>query len=125
MSAMNHDAVSEPVFACTLLPNELRKRRTEVLAAVRRQVQHLVETSEGFVFTFARSPALEAELAEFVRFEAACCAFLEMSLEASADTLTLRMAGAPGAKPFMRLEFVAVGAEAATPSDSCGCAPGR
>jgi len=116
--------VSGTVFACALLPHALRKRRTEVLAAVRRQVRHLEETPEGFVFTFARSPVLEAELEELVRFEAGCCAFIQMSLEApSAATLRLRMTGEPGAKPFMRLEFVDVGTEEGAPGERCGCGP--
>jgi hypothetical protein len=109
----------EPVqaFACTLPPPELRRRRVEVLAAVRRRVQKIDETELGFVFTFEDSRELRSELDEFVRFEAACCSFIEMALVEYAGSIQLTTKGAPGAKRFIEAEFVNAGSEPA----SCGC----
>ncbi len=49
--AMENQPTS-PVFACTLPPADLRRRRVEVLAGVRRAVSRIEETSDGFVFAF-------------------------------------------------------------------------
>lgn len=106
-----------PVFACSLPPPELRQRRVDVIARVRRAVTRVTETSEGFVFGFDRSPELRAELEEFVRFEAGCCAFISMTLADTIDGIELRMAAPAGAKPFIRAEFI----EVAGSSTSCGC----
>ncbi len=106
-----------PAFACTLPPPELRRRRVEVLAAVRRRVKKIDETELGFVFAFEDSRELRSELEEFVRFEAACCSFIEMTLVEHAGSIELTMTGAPGAKPFIEAEFVNVQSE----PGSCGC----
>jgi hypothetical protein len=74
---------------------------------MRSKVQHIEETPEGFVFLFAHTPGLAEELAEFVRFESGCCAFIQMEVTAHGETgLALRMAGIPEAKPLIRSLFV-------------------
>jgi hypothetical protein len=120
-------ASDAPVFACTLPPPELRRRRLEVLSDLRRKVRHIDETPEGFTFRFTRAPGLEEELAEFVRFEAACCAFIHMDVAPHGEReLALHMKGAAGAKPFMRAEFVEAGVDEEPAQDdeaafdSCG-----
>ena len=110
-----HESVQ--VFACTLPPPELRRRRVEVLASVRSRVRKIDETESGFVFFFDDTPELRSELAEFVRFEAVCCSFVEMRLTEAAGAIELTMKGAAGAKPFIESEFVNVQTEQA----SCGC----
>ncbi|MDY7226972.1 hypothetical protein [Hyalangium rubrum] len=118
-----------PVLACTLPPPELRRRRAEVLSAIRSKVQQIEETPEGFAFRFARTPALAEELAEFVRFESVCCAFLQMEVtEHGEDGLVLLMRGAPEAKALMRSLFVETteGLPATTLPQAapCGCDSG-
>jgi hypothetical protein len=105
------------VFACALPPPELRRRRVEVLASVRARVRKVEETDAGFVFSFEDSPGLLGELEELVRFEAACCSFLEMRLAGGAGTIELTMNGPPGAKPFIQSEFVTLPSRA----PGCGC----
>ena len=114
---------SEPVFACTLPPRELRQRRVDVLTSVRRRAVRVEEVPDGFTFFFSRTPDLETELAEFVRFEAACCSFIAMDLEDLPDgRIALRLKGVPEAKPLMRMEFVDVGGEASIAgARGCGC----
>ena len=91
------------MFACALPPPELRRRRVEVLADVRRKVLRIDETTDGFIFTFVRSTELIAELEEFIRFEAACCSFITMALaDAGESEVELRMTAPHGAKPFIR-----------------------
>lgn len=97
-------------------PPELQRRRIEVLADVRGKVSRIDETSDGFVFTFARSPQLLEEFEEFVRFEAACCSFITMRLADAADgEVALHMSAPTDAKLFIRLEFVDLPAAAAEP----------
>lgn len=89
---MESNSPSEPHdFACALPPPELRRRRVEVLAGVRRAVSRIEETSDGFVFTFARSPELLLELEEFIRFEASCCSFINIELVSLGDEAQLRV----------------------------------
>lgn len=110
------DHASARAFFCTLPPAALRQRRSEVLAAIRRRVEKIEETEAGFVFTFPRSEALRAELEDFVRFEAACCAFIDMRLTETDASIALVMQGGSGAKPFIQAELIDVPA--------CGCASG-
>jgi hypothetical protein len=112
-----------PIFACTLPPPEFRQRKAEVLASVRGKAQSVEETPAGFTFVFARSAGLEEELAEFVRFEAACCSFIRMEVVPRGDTtLVLNMTGVPEARPFIRAEFVEAGTPPTTPVAAPGCA---
>jgi alkylmercury lyase len=113
------------VFACTLPPAELRQRRVEVLASVRRRVSRIEETADGFVFTFARSPELLLELEEFVRFEAVCCSFISMQLLSAGNELELRMSAPQGAKAFIQHELIDLpaGSTATKSSSACGCKP--
>jgi hypothetical protein len=77
------------------------------------------------VFTFARSPELLRELEEFVRFEAACCSFINMQLLGAGDELQLRMTRRREPKAFIQHELIDVpaGATATESSGACGCKP--
>jgi hypothetical protein len=108
------------VFVCTLPPAELRQRRVEVLAGVRRRVSRIDETPDGFVFTFSRSPELLAELDEFLRFEAHCCSFIRMTLVEVGNEIELRMSAPEGAKPFIRHELIDLPAAVPTKPSCCG-----
>jgi hypothetical protein len=93
-------------FACTLPPPELRLRRAQVLTRLRARATHVEEHEDGYALHFPRE--LERELHDFVAFEAHCCAFIAMDVEARGAEAVLHLRGEPGAKPFMRAEFVDV-----------------
>jgi hypothetical protein len=99
-------APDAPIYACTLPPPELRRRRVEVLQGMRSKVKRIDETETGFVFAFDVDSSIEAELAEFVRFEAVCCSFITMRLEPHDRELELHLEAPPGARAFVRAEFV-------------------
>jgi hypothetical protein len=116
-------ATSNTVFACTLPPPELRRRRIEVLAGIRDRVKRIDETESGFVFAFDRAQILKSELDEFIRFEAACCSFIQMVVVDVAEAgFEVRMTAPTGAKPFIQAEFIDIGAPTAfPPASGCGC----
>ena len=97
-----------PVFACTLPPPELRQRRVDVLAKVRRRAKRVEEVANGFVLWFEPAPDLDQELADFVRFESVCCSFITMALTKHGTEVELRMTTPEGGKALVRTEFIDV-----------------
>jgi hypothetical protein len=94
----------ETPIACTLDEAALRQRRAEIRAGIARQVAVTLELSDGLAFGFPASPALRAELDEFVAFERACCGFADFQVRAGpeADRLWLEVRGPEGTADFVR-----------------------
>jgi len=97
-----------------------RRRREPPQRSVRglfRCRPRAARAPSGFDFIFDKHDGLREELKEFVRFEAACCSFIDMRRTENATTIELSTTGASGAKSVIEAEFIDVSADEV----SCGC----
>jgi hypothetical protein len=88
------------VLACNLaaLTPDQRQRRAELFARLAGSRLELVETPSGYRLAFPSSPALAAELAEWVALERVCCPFLGFEPEGTRLELTVP----PAAREWVR-----------------------
>ena len=98
--------MDQPI-ACTLTPDQLRDRTTELAALAARSLRSREPTAGGERLTFAGDPRTERELRAAVAVEARCCAFLRFDLRHSGDVLVLDVAGPADARPAIALLFAA------------------
>jgi hypothetical protein len=80
------------------------KQLTEKLIAARKDI---AETENGYEFRFSPATVALVELADWVAAEGKCCPFFDchIDLEREGSLLCLRLTGAEGIKPFIRVEF--------------------
>jgi hypothetical protein len=118
-SESRSESGSEIPVACALGEAERRARREELVSGLLRRVRERRELPDGYAFRFASEPGVIEELAAFVAFERACCAFLHFQIEAEPGEgpLWLSLTGPGDTKQFLRDAFVA-------PSDEAGCQAG-
>jgi hypothetical protein len=105
-------ASGESPFACNMSALSSRERTrhfgvlsSEILAA-RRSAREL---PDGFEFEFPATPALYAQLTEWMLQERKCCPFFDLSLRLDRDggPMWLRLTGREGVKEFIHGEFKA------------------
>ena len=102
---------SAPAIACDLgaLSPEQRAREQALLLEFRGMFREAQETEQGFSMAVPADPYLLSRLAEFLGLERLCCPFLTFHLSVPADrgAISLQIQGPPGAKAFLRSEFLA------------------
>jgi hypothetical protein len=86
---MNGQEGSGPVLACSsdaasIIEQASRLRRLAGQALIEGR-----RTPTGARFRFRASPAVEAEVRKFVRWEANCCPFLDFSVDADAGEIRI------------------------------------
>ena len=102
---------SPPPIVCDLraLSLEQRTREHELLLEFRGMFREALETDQGFSIAVPADPRLLSRLGEFLALERLCCPFLTFNLSIPADrgAIRLQIQGPPGAKAFLRSEFLA------------------
>jgi len=95
---------SEPVVACDLPPEELRRRRDELLPGLVKRAGQVVDLENGLRFHFAAGPGLLGELASIIEQEQVCCRFLrfQISIEPGGGAITLEVTGPAGTREMLR-----------------------
>jgi hypothetical protein len=87
--------------ACTLIPNEYRRRTDDLAALAARGLRSREQTAHGERLTFEEREETERELRAVIEAEASCCAFLRMDLQRGDDGLVLEIAGPQDARPII------------------------
>jgi hypothetical protein len=97
------DASASPV-ACTLSPDEFRRRRDELLPVLLQRAGQVMDLENGLRFHFAAAPGLLGELASIIEQEQVCCSFLrfQISIEPGAGAIALEVTGPAGTREMLR-----------------------
>jgi len=85
------------VIYCTLTPEELGARRSQVRATLVPQVVSSTLLTDGLRVDFGSSEALRDHVKEFIALEQECCGFLRFTLSKPAEGLYLLIQGPPEA----------------------------
>ena len=96
-------------IACDLsrLNETQRRREQELLRKFRAQWAQDGETDDGVWLSLPAAPAELVELGELLGLERLCCPFLKFQLEVTQEErCRLYIAGPPGAKDFVLMEFM-------------------
>ena len=93
--------MAELPVVCTLTPETLAARKTELLPALMRRVEHREVTSDGVRLRFA-ADALR-EIVDVIEAERRCCRFLrfEILVEPDEGPIWLSLSGPPGTREFL------------------------
>ncbi len=86
------DRPTEPAIACTLSDRDLADRQAAWLK-LRPYVANAEPIAGGLAFTFRGVPGLRDSLAELVRLEAECCAWMTFTIADSSKTVRLSITG--------------------------------
>ena len=84
--------------------NDRERGRRETLIEELMPTAQVVETADGYQITWAGSPQVYGQVAEFIGFERRCCPFLDFSLRVSGpnDPVVLTLQGDEDIKAFIR-----------------------
>jgi hypothetical protein len=93
-------------LSCKLTTPELQKRKTEVIAVLKKKVQEKKELSNGYSFRFDGSDETFGQLTDFVKSERRCCDFFHFSLQVKdTSSIWLDITGPEGSKEFITTEM--------------------
>lgn len=94
-------------LSCKLTTPELQKRKSTVIARLKKQVIEKIELASGYSYKFKGSDKLLDELTEFIKTERQCCDFFDFSLSVKGDAslATLTIIGPEGTKTFITSEL--------------------
>jgi hypothetical protein len=93
----------ESPIACTLNDAEMRERRKTILDAFRGATIDVTSLPLGYVYHFAPTSAVLAQIVELVDLERQCCPFLAFKIAVAANNqaICLEVTGPPEAKPMI------------------------
>jgi hypothetical protein len=94
--------VDEPVIACSLSPEDYRRRLWAIRELGEAALLDVEARPDGALLSFRNSMGVRDQLVSIVRAEAACCSFLRLTLGSKGDHLTLAVAAPPEAMPVVR-----------------------
>ena len=94
-------------ISCKLTSPELRKRKEEVLASLKKKVLSRQELANGYKYKFEGQDAILDELVSFIKTERLCCDFFNFKLDVAGDgsEVWLAITGPEGAKNFINTEL--------------------
>lgn len=82
---------------CTLTPEGLRARRSQVRTTIVPHVVTVTPLADGLRLEFGSSGGLRDLVQEFIVLEQDCCSFLDFTLSPPAENLSLLIQGPPDA----------------------------
>jgi hypothetical protein len=85
-------------IACTLSGPDLRARLAEIKSLGDDGLIDVDGTPGSRVLRFRRSEGISRRLAAIVEAEAQCCAFLDLAIDESEDSLSLTITGPEGSE---------------------------
>src|SRR5206468_1473563 len=94
-------------FTCKLTTPEFRKRKSIVIASLKKQIREKKELKNGFAYKFSGSDIMVDELTTFIKTERTCCDFFIFNLSINGDKSEawLEITGPKGAKDFIKTEL--------------------
>ena len=95
--------MSDLPIACTLQPDDLARRRAELLPGLERRASSREPIDNGSRYTFAASRECLTAIATMIDAERQCCRFLrfQLTVESNDGSLRLDVTGAPGTQEFL------------------------
>ncbi|MDF2191312.1 hypothetical protein [Paraflavitalea sp. CAU 1676] len=93
--------------SCKLTSLELRKRKEQVMASLKKKVLSRQELANGYMYKFEGSDNTLDELLSFIKTERLCCDFFDFKLDVAGDGTEawLTIVGPEGAKIFIDTEM--------------------
>ena len=103
-------------LACSLTTPELRDRRDQVLALLRRHCRAQRPVANGYRLRFEGQDDVLGSLASLIEAERACCPFLRFQLTVEPDrgSVYLELTGPEGTRQFLEGELGQAGGSPAT-----------
>ncbi len=94
---------SAPV-SCSLTPEQLQKRRQELIPGLLKRAQEVTDLPNGLRLRFEPRAGLLAELARVIEQEQDCCNFLrfDLSVAPNAGAVTFEVTGPAGTREMLR-----------------------
>ena len=93
-------------MTCKLTTPEMQKRKTEVLASLKKKILEKQELKEGYKYRFDGTDKVIDEVIAFIKTERLCCDFFTFTLLIPDDnTIWLSITGPDGAKEFVQMEM--------------------
>jgi hypothetical protein len=93
-------------MVCKLTNPELSKRKKEVIAKLKEQIQEKKELPNGFSYQFNGTDEMLDTLIAFIKSERQCCTFFNFNLLLNKEaTVWLEITGDDGAKTFISTEL--------------------
>jgi hypothetical protein len=104
-TGMNSEETSK-ALSCKLTSPELRKRKEEVIAQLKKEVIEKKELSDGFSYKFSGTDEMLDTLTAFIKSERQCCDFFNFRLTVNADSaIWLDITGPENVKEFITAEL--------------------
>lgn len=94
--------MDEATIACSLTADDYRRRLSTIRQLGEAALIDMAATPDGALLSFRNSEQVRAALSSIVEAEAACCSFLDLSVGADGERLTLAISGPPEAMPVVR-----------------------
>ncbi|MFN4247913.1 MAG: hypothetical protein ACK4EY_09315 [Flavipsychrobacter sp.] len=93
-------------LSCKLTSPELRKRKEEVIAELKKEILEKKELPDGYSYKFNGSDDMLDKVNSFIKSERLCCDFFNFKITLTNDTsLWLDIYGPEGAKEFITTEL--------------------
>jgi hypothetical protein len=97
---------NEKTLSCKLTSPELRKRKEQVIAKLKKQVIEKQALTNGFKYKFKGTDELLDEITSFIKSERQCCDFFNFNIAVNNDSfIWLEISGQDGAKEFITSEL--------------------
>ena len=105
--AQSPSATSTPSsteVSCSLTPEQLQKRRQELIPGLIKRAQEVTDLPNGLRLRFDQRAGLLNELANVIEQEQDCCNFLrfELSVAPNAGDVTFEVTGPAGTREMLR-----------------------
>ena len=94
--------MDELAIACSLGPRDRQRRLTAIRRLGEAALLDVEARPDGSLLSFRDSDGVRDQLAAIVHAEAACCAFLGLTIDSEAGRLTLTISAPPDAMPTVR-----------------------
>jgi hypothetical protein len=95
---------STPNVRCSLTPEELQKRRQDLIPGLLKRAKEVVDLQDGLRVRFANFPGLLSSLAAVIEQEQICCSFLQfrISIASHGGDVDVEVTGPPGTAEMLR-----------------------
>jgi hypothetical protein len=100
---MNGQKGSGHALACSSVGAEILEQASQLRRLASQALIECRRTPSGARFRFRASPAVEARVREFVRWEADCCPFLDFSVDAGAGEILIDVRAPSAAEAVLDL----------------------
>lgn len=100
-------SMDKRTLTCKLTSPELQKRKTTIIANLKKQIIEKKELSNGYSYKFKGIDKVIDELVTFIKTERLCCDFFdfEIKVNGNASFAWLTITGPKGTKDFIKSEL--------------------